>query len=66
MHIEIDKLDAELFLLLYTSVGWEPPCKEQVEKALENTIATFVAYDKEKIILRSILRYQLIWSGPTE
>lgn len=48
MHIEIDKLDAELFLLLYTSVGWEPPCKEQVEKALENTIATFVAYDKEK------------------
>lgn len=48
MHIERNKLDAELFLSLYTSVGWEPPCKEQVEKALENTIATFVVYDKEK------------------
>lgn len=48
MHIESNQLDAELFLLLYTSVGWEPPCKEQVEKALENTIATFVAYDGEK------------------
>ena len=48
MRIEINKLDAELFLSLYTSVGWEPPCKEQVVKALDNTIATFVAYDKEK------------------
>lgn len=48
MRIEINKLDAELFLALYTSVGWEPPCKEQVVKALDNTIATFVAYDKEK------------------
>lgn len=45
MRVEINKLDAELFLNLYTSVGWEPPCKEQVEKALQNTIATFVAYD---------------------
>lgn len=48
MRIEINKPDAELFLSLYTSVGWEPPCKEQVVKALDNTIATFVAYDKEK------------------
>ena len=48
MRIEINKLDAELFLSLYTSVGWEPPCKEQVVKALDHTMATFVAYDKEK------------------
>lgn len=27
MRVEINKLDAELFLKLYTSVGWEPPCK---------------------------------------
>ena len=48
IHIEINKLEADLFLALYTSVGWVPPCKEQVVKALENTIATFVAYDNEK------------------
>ena len=41
MHIEINTLDADLFLALYTSVGWEPPCRDQVEKALQNTIATF-------------------------
>ncbi len=33
MRIEINKLDADLFLSLYTSVGWEPPCREQIEKA---------------------------------
>ena len=27
MRVEINKLDAELFLKLYTSVGLEPPCK---------------------------------------
>lgn len=43
MRVEINKLDADLFLTLYTSVGWEPPCKEQVEKALQNTIASFTA-----------------------
>lgn len=47
MRIDINKLDAELFLALYTSVGWEPPCKEQVEVALQNTIATFVAYEND-------------------
>lgn len=30
---------------LYTSVGWEPPCIAQIKKALENTIATFTAYE---------------------
>lgn len=50
MRIEINKLDADLFLELYTSVGWEPPCKEQVARALENTLATFAAYDNEKPI----------------
>lgn len=50
MKILINTLTAELFLELYRSVGWEPPCKEQVERSLHNTLATFVVYDKEKAI----------------
>lgn len=45
MKVEINKLTPELFLKLYTSVGWEPPCVEQVTKALENTLATFTAFE---------------------
>lgn len=48
MEVRKNELSAELFLELYTSVGWEAPCVEQVERALSNTIATFVAYDDEK------------------
>ena len=47
MRVEINNLSADLFLELYTSVGWEPPCKEQIERALRNTIATFVAYEAD-------------------
>lgn len=50
MKIEINTLTLDLFLELYTSVGWEPPCREQVERALQNTTATFVAYEGEKAI----------------
>ena len=39
------KTNAELFLRLYASVGWEPPCIEQVQTALSKTLATFTAYD---------------------
>ena len=45
MTVKTNELSAELFLRLYTSVGWEPPGIGQVQKALENTIATFTAYD---------------------
>jgi len=45
MEIKINTLTQELFLDLYQSVGWEPPCKEQVKTALENTMATFTCYD---------------------
>lgn len=48
MEVKINTLTAELFLELYRSVGWESPCVEQVEKALENTLATFTAYDDGK------------------
>ena len=40
----------ELFLELYASVGWEPPCIEQVKTALSNTPATFTAYDGKKAV----------------
>ena len=50
MEIRIDTLTPELFLELYTSVGWEPPYIKQVEKALENSIATFTAYDGDHAI----------------
>ena len=45
MEIKINTLTPELFLDLYQSVGWEPPCMEQVRTALENTMATFTCYD---------------------
>lgn len=50
MTVKTGSLSAELFLQLYTSVGWEPPGIEQVLKALENTIETFVAFDGEKAV----------------
>lgn len=50
MEVRINALTPELFLDLYTSVGWEAPCVEQVKNALRNTIATFTAYDKEQPI----------------
>ncbi len=50
MKIEINNLSADLFLELYTSVGWEAPCREQITLALKNSLATFVAYDGEKAL----------------
>lgn len=45
MKVETNTLTTDLFLELYASVGWEPPCREQVECALQNTMASFVAYE---------------------
>ena len=45
MEVQINTLTPELFLQLYTSVGWEPPGIEQVAQALENTVATFTAWE---------------------
>ncbi len=47
LTIQINNLSPERFLRLYASVGWEPPGIEQVQKALENTIAAFTAYDED-------------------
>lgn len=46
MKIQTNTLTPEQFLTLYQSVGWEPPCRAQVEQALANTLATFTAYEK--------------------
>ena len=48
MEIRINDLSAETFLELYASVDWEPPCMAQIRTALENTIATFTAYEGDK------------------
>lgn len=47
MEVRINTLTPELFLELYRSVGWEPPCIEQVTVALKNTMATFTCYEGE-------------------
>ena len=48
LEIKRNILTAELFLELYTSVGWEPPCEAQVRAALQNSLATFAAFDDGK------------------
>lgn len=50
MKIEINTLTPEIFLELYSSVGWEPSCIGQVRVALLHTIATFTAYDSGQAI----------------
>lgn len=50
MNIEMNTLTPELFLDLYTSVGWEPPCIKQVKVALQNTLVSFVAYEGERTV----------------
>lgn len=50
MTVKTNALSAELFLKLYTSVGWEPPCIEQVQRVLENTMVSFTAFDDDKPI----------------
>lgn len=43
--ISFETLTPKLFESLYRSVGWESPCIEQIETALNNSYAKFVAYD---------------------
>ena len=50
LKTEINTLTPELFLELYQSVGWEPPCLEQVKTALQNTMATFTVYDNDMAV----------------
>ena len=50
MEVRINTLSPEVFLRLYSSVGWEPPGIEQVETALRHTVATFTAYDNDTAV----------------
>ena len=50
MEVRINTLPPEVFLRLYSSVGWEPPEIEQVETVLRNTVATFTAYDNDTAV----------------
>lgn len=50
MEVKINTLTPEVFLELYTSVGWESPTIQQAEKALKNTIAAFTAFDGSRAI----------------
>ena len=47
-EIKTNVLTAEVFLTLYASVGWEPPCEAQVRAVLQNSLATFAAFDGGK------------------
>ncbi len=46
MEVRRNELTPELFLELYTSVGWEPPAMDQVAAALKNTLASFTVYEE--------------------
>lgn len=48
MEVRQNVLTPALFVALYTSVGWEPPCMAQVSTALENTLATFTCFDGDR------------------
>jgi len=50
MEVKVNTLTPELFLELYTSVGWEAPGIQQVKKALKNTLATFTAYENNNAV----------------
>ena len=50
MDISVNTLTTEQFLELYTSVGWEPPCPEQVERALGHSYAMFTACEGGKVV----------------
>lgn len=50
MEVRVNTLTPELFLDLYTSVGWEPPGIQQVREALKNTMATFTAYENDNAV----------------
>ena len=43
MEVKTSILTEETFTELYSSVGWEPPCQEQIRIALQNSLATFTA-----------------------
>lgn len=50
IEIKRNTITVDIFSYLETSVGWGIPLREQISKALENSLCTFEAYDDKKII----------------
>lgn len=50
MEVKVNTLTPELFLELYTSVGWEAPLVQQVREALKNSLATFTVYENNNAV----------------
>lgn len=52
LMIEIRKntLDTNSFIEIYSSVGWDCPNADQISRAINNTLVSFVAYDGDKPI----------------
>lgn len=50
MEVKTNILTEETFTELYSSVGWEPPCQEQIRIALRNSLATFTALENGKSV----------------
>jgi GNAT superfamily N-acetyltransferase len=48
VEVKSNILTEESFIMLYASVGWEPPCREQISIALRNSLATFTALENGK------------------
>lgn len=44
-RIAVNALTVDTFLSLYRAAKWEPPSRDQIERALANTLASFTAYD---------------------
>lgn len=49
-RIAINRLSPEEFLRLFVSVGWEAPGIRQIERALQNSLATFAAYEDGRAV----------------
>ena len=50
MEVKTNILTEETFRALYASVGWEPPCREQIRTALRNSLVSFTALENGKIV----------------
>ena len=48
MEVKNNILTEETFIELYSSVGWEPPCREQIRIALQNSLASFTVLENGK------------------
>ena len=66
IQISRNTLTADLFLSLYSAVGWEAPCRAQVERALAHTWAAFTASRLRSMALSLTAGVMpVMWNQPT-